>query len=62
MNHIKKIIITLALFCTCFFILDYIIGLLLDNIRHNLPMDGERTAKAEYVINDVDPSAAKLNL
>ena len=54
MNHIKKIIITLALFCTCFFILDYIIGLLLDNIRHNLPMDGERTAKAEYVINDVD--------
>lgn len=44
----------MAVFCACFLVIDYAIGLLLDHVRHSLPMDGERTAKAEYVINKVD--------
>lgn len=54
MKQRKKIIISLTAFCVCFFVLDYVIGLWFDNVRHNLPMDGERTAKAEYVINKVE--------
>lgn len=54
MKQIRKIILSLSAFCACFFVLDYVIGLWFDNVRHNLPMDGERTAKAEYVINKVD--------
>ena len=54
MKQIKKIFVTLSVFCACFLVIDFAIGLMLDNVRHNLPMDGERTAKAEYVINRVD--------
>lgn len=54
MKQIRKIFISLAVFCVCFLVIDFAIGLLLDNVRHNLPIDGERTAKAEYVINKVD--------
>ena len=53
MKQVKKIIIALVAFGGCFLILDIAIGLWLDYVRHNLPMDGERTAKAEYVINKV---------
>lgn len=54
MKQIKKILVSLTVFCACFLVVDFVIGLLLDHVRHNLPMDGERTAKAEYVINKVD--------
>lgn len=54
MKQVKNIIIALVAFGGCFLILDIAIGLWLDHVRHNLPMDGERTAKAEHVINKVD--------
>lgn len=54
MKQVKRIIIALVAFAGCFLILDIAIWLWLDHVRHNLPMDGERTAKAEYVINKVN--------
>lgn len=54
MKQVKKTIIALAAFSCCFLILDVAIGLGLDHVRHNLPIDGERSAKAEYVINKVN--------
>lgn len=54
MKQLKKIVIALVAFGGCYLILDFAIGLCLDYVRNNLPMDGERTAKAEYVINKVD--------
>lgn len=54
MKQLKKIIVTLFCVLTCVLIFDYIIGYSFDVIRHSLPIDGERTAKTEYIITDMN--------
>lgn len=54
MRELKKIFITLFYVCAVFFVIDYAVGYVFDEIRHSLPIDGERTAKTEYVINNMN--------
>lgn len=53
MTELKKILITLAEFIVCFLIFDFGIGIFLDWSIKQLPSDGERVAKSEYVMNKV---------
>lgn len=54
MKELKKILVTLFLVLLCLFVFDYAIGYIFDSLRKSLPIDGERTAKTEYVINRME--------
>lgn len=54
MKELKKIAIALAGFCVCFLILDFGVGKFFDWAIKQMPSEGERVAKSEYVINKVD--------
>ncbi len=54
MKEFKKIAIALIGFCVCFLLLDFGVGKFFDWAIKQLPSEGERVAKSEYVINKVD--------
>lgn len=54
MNEFKKIAIAFTCFCVCFLVLDFGVGKFFDWAIKQLPSEGERVAKSEYVINKVD--------
>ena len=54
MKEFKKIIIALAGFCVCFLILDFGIGKFFDWAIKQMPSEGERVAKSEFIINNVE--------
>ena len=54
MKEFKKIAIALIGFCVCFLVLDFGVGKFFDWAIKQLPSEGERVAKSEYVINKAD--------
>ena len=54
MKEFKKIAIALVGFCVCFFVLDFGVGKFFDWAIKQMPSEGDRVAKSEYVINKVD--------
>lgn len=54
MKEFKKIAVAIVVFCVCFLILDWGIGGFFDWAIKQMPSEGERVAKSEYVINKVD--------
>lgn len=54
MKEFKKMAIALVGFCVCFLVLDFGVGTFFDWAIKQLPSEGERVAKSEYVINKVD--------
>lgn len=54
MKEFKKIAIALVGFCVCFLVLDFGVGKFFDWAIKQMPSEGERVAKSEYVINKVD--------
>ena len=54
MKELKKILFAIAGFIVCFLILDFGIGRFLDWAIKQMPSEGERVAKSEYVMNKVD--------
>lgn len=53
MKELKKILIAFAGFIVCFMILDFGVGRFFDWAIKQMPSEGERVAKSEYVINKV---------
>lgn len=54
MKEFKKIAIALIGFCGCFLLVDFAVGKFFDWAIKQMPSEGERVAKSEYVINKVD--------
>lgn len=54
MKELKKIAIALVGFCVCFLVLDFGVGKFFDWAIKQMPSEGERVAKSEYVLNKVD--------
>lgn len=54
MKEFKNIAIALVGFCVCFLVLDFGVGKFFDWTIKQMPSEGERVAKSEYVINKVD--------
>ena len=54
MKELKKILIVIVCFTVCFLILDFGVGQFFDWAIKQMPREGERVAKSEYVINKVE--------
>lgn len=54
MKEFKKIAIAFVGFCVCFLVLDFGVGKFFDWAIKQMPSEGERVAKSEYVINKAD--------
>ena len=53
-KHILRFAIIVLLFVCCVFVLDYFVGMFFDNKMQQMPNEGERVAKSQYVLNKVE--------
>lgn len=60
MKTLKSIVLSLAGFALCFVLMDYGVGLFFEWAIAQLPAEGERVAKSEYVLNRVEADVVVL--
>ena len=51
---VLRFAIIVLLFVCCVFVLDYFVGMFFDNKMQQMPNEGERVAKSQYVLNKVE--------
>lgn len=54
MKKSQSIIIKIIIFVGTIVIVDFLVGVVMDSIRRNVPVDDEKEAKVEYIINHVN--------